>query len=297
MENILHRLADHGDHLPADAMRQALESWDAVSPVLLQRLSDYVEGRDRSEGAANIAFFTLFMAGERRDRRVFPLACRLALDPEAIESALGDGITDGFARILLSTFDGDRPRLLALIESRRADESARGAALEAYAWLAMTGALPREEFVAYLRDLPRRLEERGDDSFVWISWLNMILDLGLKDLSPLAEGAFARGRIDEVYMDVEEFRDEITRAPTTDAERLERLARNGAHPLEDAIAELSGWHGFSEEYRQSKASGLAAPEDWEPPPEPVRNPLRHVGRNDPCPCGSGKKYKKCCLAA
>ncbi|MEK7266496.1 MAG: SEC-C metal-binding domain-containing protein, partial [Pseudomonadota bacterium] len=21
----------------------------------------------------------------------------------------------------------------------------------------------------------------------------------------------------------------------------------------------------------------------------------HVGRNDPCPCGSGKKFKKCCL--
>ncbi len=25
------------------------------------------------------------------------------------------------------------------------------------------------------------------------------------------------------------------------------------------------------------------------------NPHRHVGRNDPCPCGSGKKFKKCCL--
>jgi hypothetical protein len=23
----------------------------------------------------------------------------------------------------------------------------------------------------------------------------------------------------------------------------------------------------------------------------------HIGRNDPCPCGSGKKYKRCCLAA
>lgn len=22
---------------------------------------------------------------------------------------------------------------------------------------------------------------------------------------------------------------------------------------------------------------------------------RKVGRNDPCPCGSGKKFKKCCL--
>jgi preprotein translocase subunit SecA len=21
---------------------------------------------------------------------------------------------------------------------------------------------------------------------------------------------------------------------------------------------------------------------------------KHIGRNDPCPCGSGKKYKKCC---
>ena len=27
--------------------------------------------------------------------------------------------------------------------------------------------------------------------------------------------------------------------------------------------------------------------------EPVRNPLKEVGRNDPCPCGSGSKFKKC----
>ncbi len=28
---------------------------------------------------------------------------------------------------------------------------------------------------------------------------------------------------------------------------------------------------------------------------PVRREGRKIGRNDPCPCGSGKKYKKCCL--
>ncbi|QEY58512.1 zinc chelation protein SecC [Pseudomonas sp. C27(2019)] len=27
--------------------------------------------------------------------------------------------------------------------------------------------------------------------------------------------------------------------------------------------------------------------------EPVTNPLKAIGRNDPCPCGSQKKYKKC----
>ncbi len=30
--------------------------------------------------------------------------------------------------------------------------------------------------------------------------------------------------------------------------------------------------------------------------EPVRNKGKKVGPNDPCPCGSGKKYKKCCGA-
>jgi preprotein translocase subunit SecA len=27
--------------------------------------------------------------------------------------------------------------------------------------------------------------------------------------------------------------------------------------------------------------------------EPIRNREAKVGRNDPCPCGSGKKYKNC----
>lgn len=31
-----------------------------------------------------------------------------------------------------------------------------------------------------------------------------------------------------------------------------------------------------------------------PKPPPVR--VEKIGRNDPCPCGSGKKYKKCCGA-
>jgi uncharacterized protein YecA (UPF0149 family) len=32
----------------------------------------------------------------------------------------------------------------------------------------------------------------------------------------------------------------------------------------------------------------------EPPPDTIVRHA-HVGRNDPCPCGSGKKFKKCCL--
>jgi preprotein translocase subunit SecA len=40
-------------------------------------------------------------------------------------------------------------------------------------------------------------------------------------------------------------------------------------------------------------------EDTKVSPQPVAASVRSgdkVGRNDPCPCGSGKKYKKCCGA-
>ncbi|MBO7679887.1 MAG: SEC-C domain-containing protein, partial [Thermoguttaceae bacterium] len=28
--------------------------------------------------------------------------------------------------------------------------------------------------------------------------------------------------------------------------------------------------------------------------ETIRNKTARIGRNEPCPCGSGKKYKNCC---
>jgi len=36
------------------------------------------------------------------------------------------------------------------------------------------------------------------------------------------------------------------------------------------------------------------PAEARPPAAPVQRTAPSVGRNDPCPCGSGKKYKKCC---
>ncbi len=38
--------------------------------------------------------------------------------------------------------------------------------------------------------------------------------------------------------------------------------------------------------------------NYQPPhsidPRTSSIPTKNVGRNDPCPCGSGKKYKRCC---
>ncbi len=46
--------------------------------------------------------------------------------------------------------------------------------------------------------------------------------------------------------------------------------------------------------REQVAKPLTAKGDGSEQAQPVRTAGKKVGRNDPCPCGSGKKYKKCC---
>ena len=47
-----------------------------------------------------------------------------------------------------------------------------------------------------------------------------------------------------------------------------------------------------QQLRNVSTSGPTAPEEKKK--QPVRAASEKVGRNEPCPCGSGKKYKKCC---
>ena len=47
--------------------------------------------------------------------------------------------------------------------------------------------------------------------------------------------------------------------------------------------------------RVAKETGTAAATKTQVRKQPVRNAATKVGPNDPCPCGSGKKYKKCCM--
>jgi preprotein translocase subunit SecA len=46
----------------------------------------------------------------------------------------------------------------------------------------------------------------------------------------------------------------------------------------------------------TKANETAFAGGEEESAKPIRNKGPRIGRNDPCPCGSGKKYKKCCGA-
>jgi preprotein translocase subunit SecA len=53
--------------------------------------------------------------------------------------------------------------------------------------------------------------------------------------------------------------------------------------------------GTSEIARQQQSAIQASQSSGAVKVEPIRNRGERVGRNEPCPCGSGKKYKNCCM--
>jgi preprotein translocase subunit SecA len=51
--------------------------------------------------------------------------------------------------------------------------------------------------------------------------------------------------------------------------------------------------GFGGGEAEGPAEAPGGEEPAEQPPQPFVRPERKIGRNEPCPCGSGKKYKHC----
>ena len=59
-----------------------------------------------------------------------------------------------------------------------------------------------------------------------------------------------------------------------------------------SIFEKHGWE-YTAEVEKGKPEDIADLEQLMNPVQPLVAEKK-VGRNDPCPCGSGKKHKKCC---
>ena len=87
------------------------------------------------------------------------------------------------------------------------------------------------------------------------------------------------------------FQDMVERVKAAVVERLFKVQIVRDAPME--LPAITAWA----DARESRGELPAEPGRSTPPlkREPVRTPTgAKVGRNDPCPCGSGKKYKKCC---
>lgn len=88
------------------------------------------------------------------------------------------------------------------------------------------------------------------------------------------------------------------RLGTDDGLEITRKAGDADRWMEAVEPALVEIHAFWKERRPSQPAGLVG-DDFHlgQPRTPATRTTPKVGRNDPCPCGSGKKYKKCCGAS
>jgi preprotein translocase subunit SecA len=89
------------------------------------------------------------------------------------------------------------------------------------------------------------------------------------------------------------FQDMVERVKAAVVERLFKVQLVRDAPME--LPAVTAWADARESRGELPQGPGRAAAPAPRPQAPVRTPAgEKVGRNDPCPCGSGKKYKKCC---
>jgi hypothetical protein len=296
---ILHELT-HAEGLPKAALAAASEQRAEMAPLFLDAIDSYLAAPAARRAEPTPLFFIVHLLGEWREKSAYGrLASLLRCRPEEVDAILGDGITTTAHRVMAGVFDGDPQPLYDIILDADADEFARSSMCEAVAMLVLRGDMDKAGASRFLRDAFAALEPQAPN-FVWQGWQSAIAMLGLSELKSLVKTAFERGFIDRQWLGFEHFERDLAHGIEHPGEPV-RPGDDLFTPFGNVIEELSNWYGFSEKRREDRVKRQDdASFDWGGAglslDGPYRNTLKGVGRNDPCPCGSGKKFKKCCLA-
>ncbi|MCP1840083.1 hypothetical protein ACVIHI_007000 [Bradyrhizobium sp. USDA 4524] len=284
------------EQLPAAAVGMCLIRMEEAAPALRAIVARAGNGEELSDDEARLLFRGVYILGGARDTDVCRDLLRLLRRPESeLDDLLGDCLTESMARIVAGVFDGDVDALLSLVVDQSVDQFAREQVLGAATFLTWNGMIGRERMQRLLKAFHEQ-NLADDENHAWYAWQQAIALLGLRELAPLAYRAFDDGRIPDWMTERREF-DEMLVDAEQRPEEIARFEEVGLGYIKDAVQEMEGTdYGYNETFDDLDAPfGDDLDTLWSHT-EPVRNPLRHVGRNDPCPCGSGKKYKKCCLA-
>jgi hypothetical protein len=284
---ILQRLGAF-DLLPVEAIEAARLQKEALIPEFVAIMREHA-GREAGDwDESNLIFFAFHLLGEWREKSACGALVGFLRSPAS--ELLGDAITETSHRVVAVLFDGDAEPLRDLILDQRADEYVRSRMLEAMAMLARAGQIPRDKTANFLRDC-FSVFQREKGNFVWNGWQSAVALLGLEEFVPQVKEAFEGEWIDPGWLEFRHFERDLLDALERPGELAREFRRFG-----DVIEEFSSWHGFTQACLDERKRMRAEPlTDWRLS-EPVINPLRNIGRNDPCPCGSGRKFKKCCLA-
>lgn len=280
---------------PEAAMRAATENREIMTPIFLDlvtRLATHpVEEQSDAEGW-QLAPVIHLLAQWREAAAYQPLVKMMRCNPHDLEHLLGDTVTESADRILASVFNGDLDLLFEAIEHPDTYDFSRSSMFRALVLIIRLQPDLRPKAETFIRGFRDRNPDVSE-VVLW-GWANSIAFLGLEDMTEQVRATFDRGEISWMMSRFEHFLEDLSETLNNDGHMIG--GKNEAVPIESAIDEMSWWHCYSEEYHAEKRSQTVQNVLNMAPQKPLLDdPWTKVGRNDPCPCGSGKKFKKCCL--
>ena len=293
IDSILKELEQNRGYFPREAIEEAILRREEITPHLMRALQEAVERPvDSEEEESFLPLYAMFLFAQFRERGAYRLIVGLCRLPrESLDSLIGDTITKGLPRIIASVFDGDTKPIKSVIEDSSIDEYVRGSAIRSLSFLVHEGIIERGEVIAYFSELFRTGLER-EPSHVWDELASEAVDLYAKTLADDIRGAYEEGLLWPGYMHPEEV-EEVFAMEEEAALAHSRSPSKGL--IDDVVEEMQWWACFDprKESRPEPAEPFRAAAGRQDTVTGVRSTTK-VGRNAPCPCGSGKKYKKCC---
>lgn len=295
IDQLKNELANPSGVYPEKLIEEIIQNRELVTPKLLQIAEEFSNAslRNYSTEKWRVGVTAFSILAKFREQKAFPYAVKLCMIPhKAADLFLGDFKTESLPAVLASTFSGDFKILYSIASSQHLDEYLRGAALDAYVILFKCNKITREELVAVFDTL---FDELYDD-FSYIP-SNLVLNCGRIHAIELTEKinkCFDSNIIDTMFIDKKELAEYFSK---TEEEILRKLQQNRFLNFVDDLRDHIEWLFRKENEEIDDESfdfSTYNDNDDDELESPFVNPKSKIGRNAPCPCGSGKKYKKCC---
>ncbi len=285
---------------PAVALHALLARREAVVDRLLAVISRpqaeistaYDSSPDDRRGYFGHTFAIYLLAYWQEPRAFAPLVSYLDADTATAMEHLQETVTEDLHAILARLYDGgDLGPLKRIIESSGVDPFVRDACLQSLYGMVLLGKLPRQRVVDYYAHVLESL--RGDrETEMADGLLTTAALLQEPALRPAIDLWFKASLADPLQVRRKDI-DETYRADRAEIDEEMLMTER----FESLVDYLAGWDWFHAtdpaEFVVPDQDETATSAD-EAARQPFVRETPKVGRNDPCPCGSGQKFKKCC---
>jgi hypothetical protein len=293
LNEILSHLERNEGYFPRAAVQEAIDHRVEIAPALLGILEDVARDPEpfASDGGRFIHIYAMYLLAQFRETRAYPLLVQIFSAPGEMPFDLaGDLVTQDLGRILASVSDGDMGGMTSLVENEQANEYVRSAAMDGLVTLVVCGQRTREEVMAYFSSLFHKLDRRPGQA--WNGLVSACADLCPEEVVEEIRQAYEDGLVAPGYIGWKD----IERALALGKEAAIESLKDHRQMITDVGEEVGWWACFRDDAWNTgrRKAQLSAPPLSLGTAKPIRQPRPKVGRNDPCPCGSGKKFKKCC---